>query len=94
MKIKNQCRKKQKGQGLVEYLIIVAIIAVGTMSIMRTMGGQLSSRFAKVTEALGGQVDGNIENYQISASSHKKRDLKNFFNGAQGSSKNETKKDD
>ena len=72
-----------KGQGLVEYLIIVAIMAVGTMAIMRALGGQLSSRFARITESLGGQIQGDIQNQQVSESMYKKRDLSNFFEGSE-----------
>jgi hypothetical protein len=33
--VQNQLIQNQKGQGLVEYLIIVSIMAIGTMAVMR-----------------------------------------------------------
>lgn len=81
--MKSKILFSKKGQGLVEYLIIVAIMAVGTMAIVRALGGQLSSRFARVTESLGGQIQGEISNQQVSEAMYKKRDLSNFFEGSE-----------
>jgi Flp pilus assembly pilin Flp len=70
----------QRGQGLVEYLIIVALIAVGTIGVVRVLGQSINSRFATISYALQGEkrtpsVD------EIPEAHLKKRDLGNFMNG-------------
>jgi pilus assembly protein Flp/PilA len=72
-----------RGQGLVEYLIIVALIAVATIGVVRVMGQAISSRFATISYALQGEkktprVDDIDENLL------RKKDLGNFMNGVGG----------
>ena len=71
--------KNQKGQGLVEYLIIVALMGVATIAIVRTMGDVVSKRFAAISGALQGDKIG--EKAPIDESSYKKKDMGNFFDG-------------
>jgi pilus assembly protein Flp/PilA len=71
--------KNQRGQGLVEYLVIVALMGVATIAIVRTMGAVVSSRFASVAKALQG--DRGSEKVPVEESAYKKRDLGNFFDG-------------
>lgn len=74
--------KNQKGQGLVEYLIIVAIMAVGTMAIMRIMNQTVSSKFARVTATLQGNQGPKIHTAPLEEEHFKKRDMSDFFHGA------------
>jgi len=73
--------RSQKGQSLVEYLIIVAIVGVGSIALMRAMGQNLNARFADVVYALGGKVDGNRQAAGVSTHMYRKRDLKDFAQG-------------
>jgi pilus assembly protein Flp/PilA len=73
--------KNKKGQGLIEYLIIVAIVAVGSMAVMRVVGSNLNRRFAAIAQALGGEAT-KIEALSVTESLYKKRDMSDFFNGA------------
>ena len=82
MKIK--ILKNKKGQGLIEYLIIVAIVAVGSMAVMRVVGSNLNRRFAAIAQALGGEST-KIEALSVTESLYKKRDMSDFFNGAASS---------
>lgn len=72
--------KNQKGQGLIEYLIIVALMGVATIAIVRVMGQTVSSRFATITYALQG-VKRSAQAEQIDDGHYKKKDLGNFFDG-------------
>jgi len=74
--------KNKKGQSLVEYLIIVAIVGVGSIAIMRSVGQNVQVRFANVVRALGGQVEGNRTADVVSASAYRKKDLKSFARGS------------
>ncbi len=78
--------RNQRGQGLVEYLVIVALMGVATIAIVRTMGSVVSSRFASVAAALQGDKVKGTSKVQIDQSSYKKRDMGDFFNGVEGSS--------
>jgi pilus assembly protein Flp/PilA len=77
MKLKNQ-----KGQGLVEYLIIVAIIAVSSIGIMRVVGHGINTKFAKIAKALGAKVDGDIEQAEVKKSHYSKKSMRNFMTGS------------
>jgi Flp pilus assembly pilin Flp len=75
--------QNRRGQGLVEYLIIVALIAVATIGVVRVMGQAVASRFATISYALQGQkktphVDEIDENLL------RKKDLGDFMNGVGG----------
>ena len=72
--------RNQRGQGLIEYLIVVALIAVATIGIMRVVGQAVGTRFASISDALQGErktytVDKIDENLL------KRRDLGTFMNG-------------
>lgn len=74
--------QSRRGQGLIEYLIIVALIAVATMAIMRVMGQTVQAKFAKVTQVLQGNnnsVDIRVESIQ--EQHFKKKDMSDFFYG-------------
>lgn len=73
--------KNKRGQGLIEYLIIVSIVAVGSMAVMRVVGSNLNRKFGSIAEALGGQTS-KIQALQVDQSHYKKRDMSDFFRGA------------
>lgn len=67
------------GQGLVEYLIIVAIVAVGSISVVKVVGANLNVQLTNVAQALGGTNSQKKTAYEVPASAWKKKDLSNFF---------------
>lgn len=80
--IHQQLLKSKKGQGLIEYLIIVALIAVASMAIMRVMSQTVQAKFTKVTQVLQGgnnSVDVRVE--AIQEQHFKKKDMNDFFYG-------------
>lgn len=84
--------KNQNGQGLIEYLIIVALMAVATMGIMRVMSQTVSAKFAKVTQELQGGSSVEVQYDKVEQSDFKKKDMSDFFNGAHSNdSKNKSK---
>jgi len=46
--------KKESGQGLIEYLILVCLIAVSAIAIVTVVGTNIKEQYAKVSAALQG----------------------------------------
>jgi Flp pilus assembly pilin Flp len=80
--------RNQKGQSLIEYLIIVAIVGIGSIALMRAVGQNLNARFADIVYALGGKVEGNRTAAAVSAHMYRKRDLRDFAQGTTSGDKN------
>lgn len=78
--------KNNKGQGLVEYLILVAIIAVGAIGIVRVVGSNVSIQFTNIAKALGSGDSNQIKAEAIDPKMYSKKDLSNFLSGAVNSS--------
>ena len=72
--------RDSRGQGLIEYLVIVALMGVATIAIVRVLGQTVASRFASVTYALQGQRKA-VSAERVDESHHKKKDLSDFFDG-------------
>jgi len=71
----------QKGQGLIEYLIIVALVGVAAIAVMRIIGQNVNTQFARVSNAIqGGSKTYQME--QVDDSHVRTRDLSDFFHGA------------
>lgn len=45
---------KEEGQGLVEYALILVLIAIVVIGILTLLGGRVSQVFSKVNSGLGG----------------------------------------
>lgn len=78
--------RNQRGQGLVEYLIIVSLMGVASIVVVRVMSQSLNSKFTSIAAALQGQK--KKVTVEISDNLTKKKDLGNFMNGV-GSSKSD-----
>ncbi len=45
---------KNKGQSLIEYAIILALIAVVVIAVMQTLGGRINNTFDSINNSLTG----------------------------------------
>lgn len=78
-----QIIKNRKGQGLIEYLVIVAIVAIGSMAVVKVVGANVSAKFGNIANVLGGKAAGtNVTTHEVTESMTKKKDFANFFEGA------------
>ncbi len=90
-KVYNQQRasqnlKLQKGQGLIEYIILVAIIAVASIGIIRSLGQVTSTQFANITQAMQGKSGRKLDTGAVNSNLYKKKDLSDFTsNSSEGS---------
>lgn len=72
--------KNQKGQGLIEYLVIVALMGVASIAIVRTLNQTINARLASVTFALQGKKKSAAMD-TVEDSFFEKKDMSDFFNG-------------
>lgn len=83
--------KKKRGQGLIEYLILVALMAVATIGIVRVLNQTVKSRFANAIHALQG-TNKKAKTDSVKTSDYQKSDLSDFMNGAASDPKKTKKK--
>lgn len=82
--------RKKKGQGLIEYLILVALMAVASIGIIRVLNQTVKSRFANAVHALQG-TSKKVKTNSVKASDYKKSDLSDFMTGAASETKSGNK---
>ncbi|MDP7038293.1 MAG: hypothetical protein QGI45_03990 [Myxococcota bacterium] len=72
-------RKKERGQGMTEYIIIVALIAVGAIAVITIFGDNIRALFGSSANALVGQstAPSELGGTQVNPEEVKK-DLKTF----------------
>ena len=46
--------QRQEGQGLVEYALILVLVAIVVIAIMAVLGPQIGNIFSQITTGLGG----------------------------------------
>ena len=94
---KKKCQTKvpwplfnKKGQGLIEYLVLIALMGVATIGIIRTLNQTVKSRFANAIYALQGRNQ-KAKTYNLRKEEFQRSDLSNFMSGAASSDKKKTK---
>lgn len=83
-------QKKKRGQGLIEYLIIIAIMGVASIGILRTLNQTVKSRFANAIYALQGRKQ-KASTHNLRKTEYQRSDFSNFMTGA-ASTDNKNKK--
>jgi Flp pilus assembly pilin Flp len=75
--------KNNRGQGLIEYVILVALVGVATISMVRVLQKSIKVNLANVVHAL--QSDGKRkESFErVSEDDLRKSDFSDFMNGSQ-----------
>ena len=53
--------KKRRGQGLTEYIIVVALVAVAGIGIVNLFGNQLRNQFNTIVRAMAGSTTATVE---------------------------------
>ena len=75
-----QVVKNRRGQGMIEYMILVALIAVGTIGVVKVVGQNVGKQFENINRAMGASTAGKLklDNYENTS----RKDLTNFMDGA------------
>ncbi len=70
----------KRGQGMIEYMIMVALIAVGTIGVVKVVGQNVGKQYENINRAMGASKGGKLklDNYDDTS----RKDLTNFMDGA------------
>ena len=71
-------RRDERGQGMTEYIIIVALIAIAAIGVVTLFGDNIRALFAASTSALTGEDNVKVETKKAQ---FKTKNLKNFSKG-------------
>ena len=74
--------KKQSGQGLIEYLLIVALLGVAGIGVLKLLQNTINVQFSNTIQALQGKRANKIQSENVETRHYKKKDLRNFMKGA------------
>ncbi len=83
----NALIRSEEGQGMTEYIIIVALIAIAAIAVITIFGQNLRALFAASANALGGEeANANVSNAGSAGSSFssKRKAIQNFGSNSQG----------
>jgi pilus assembly protein Flp/PilA len=94
LKLMRQTLLNQRGQSLLEYLVLVAIVGVGTLGMIRVLGQSLNTQYARVSKSLGAQVEGELPSVRVSGKMLQKKDMRNFLQGSTSSKSGSSDRDD
>lgn len=71
-----------KGQGMIEYMILVALIAIGTIGVVRVVGYNIGVQYENINRAMGAKNTGQLTIQNADATQLNKKDLADFLNGS------------
>lgn len=73
---------RANGQGMVEYMILVALIAAGTIGVVRVVGYNIGAQYENINRALGAKTSNQLEIKNAEQGQLNKKDLSDFLKGA------------
>ena len=71
----------KKGQGMIEYIILIAIIAVASLGIVKILGNTITRKMTQITYALQGKSTQaeNVPPPEIEKKHYEKRGMEDFY---------------
>lgn len=75
--------KNNRGQGLIEYLVIVALVVVSSIGIMSVIGQNIRVQFANVSNALRGRPEERESAEKARAEQISRKHFGDFLSGAE-----------
>ncbi len=82
LKLKRPLKLNNKGQGLIEYLILVALIAISTIGVIKVVGQNLTAQYENINRALGAKNSKQLTIQNAPDAAMKQKDLSNFIEGS------------
>jgi len=80
----NRIIKDKRGQGLTEYIIIVALIAIAAIGVVTLFGDNIRALFAGASDALAGETNVKVKTQKASQAHTKTKTLKTFGSDLKG----------
>ena len=74
--------KNQKGQSLIEYLLLTALVAISVTGVVRIMGHSISAKFTDITDVIQGHDNKRSEVERVEERHYRKKDMSDFMQGA------------
>lgn len=74
----NRFRRDTKGQGMTEYIIIVALIAIAAIGVVTLFGDNIRKLFGSSANALAGETDVETEALEAKGKHTDTKTLDNF----------------
>ena len=72
----------QRGQGMIEYMILVALIAVGTIGVVKIVGQNVGKQYENINRALGAKKNTQLTLDNATDKQLNRKDLSNFMDGS------------
>ena len=72
---------------LIEYLILVALIAVTTIGVIKVVGKNVATQYENINRAMGAKKSGQLEITNASDGALKQKDLSNFMDSSRTNGK-------
>jgi len=80
-------RNRRRGQGMTEYIIIVALIAIAAIGVITIFGDNIRDLFAGATNALAGETAVKVDSEKARSSHTKTKTLSSFGEDLKGSNR-------
>lgn len=74
--------KNCKGQALMEYLILIALVAAGSIGIVRVVGYNIGAQYENINRALGAKSSTPLQIQNADQGQINKKDLSDFLRGS------------
>jgi len=71
--------KNNKGQGMIEYIILVALVSVTALGIVSVFGQTVTAKLSQITASLQGRGKDHIEVERVEDKHWKKRNMGDFY---------------
>lgn len=83
-KQKKKILRNQRGQSLIEYVILVALVGVATMGMVRALQKTVNVNMGRIVNTLQGQSagSGGATHERVQESDLQKKSFEDFMNGA------------
>ena len=80
-------RNPRRGQTLTEYLILTALVAIGSLGVVQVLGQNISVKLANITNAIRGEASTQYKGSEVKKDNYKVKDLGDFADGIQDNEK-------
>ena len=74
-------KKRNSGQGLIEYLILLCLVTVSSIAVVSVVGQNIKAQYAKISNAITGKGS-QVPMSSVSSETYKQRGMDDYFESA------------